>query len=170
MLYGAILRLSIDYPFGIGIGIAPAAYEKTGDYKGVPVEPGQVSLYGYLLLGSGYLGLGLFLLFAWIKLRKAMRAGPPGWFILPAGVALLTHHLVVTEFWWPFLWLFFSITDWAYRIERRAQKRSAVGGLLSRRYAGRLEEEPIMRGPSKRYLREAGGHVRSVVGSERIEE
>jgi hypothetical protein len=99
------------YPLGIGFGIAAGLPDKGGKYRGIELSSGQVSLIGTFLVAGGLpagILAGAIVVFTLLRAISIPRFGP---YIAAGGLAISIHQLTVTEFWLPFFWLFFALTN-----------------------------------------------------------
>ena len=103
-LYKEIVDLLAIRPLGIGFGITPGLDTVGGNYHGVVLSEGQISLLGAFLVAGG-LPAGILLMIIVIEsLRRVIKVPLFG---VPIGAGLLAlslHHLVVSEYWLPFFW------------------------------------------------------------------
>jgi hypothetical protein len=99
------------YPLGIGFGIAAGLPDKDGKYRGIELSSGQVSLIGTFLVAGGLLAGILASAMVLFTVFRAMRIPRFGPYLAAGGFALAIHQLTVTEFWLPYFWLFFALTN-----------------------------------------------------------
>jgi len=114
------------YPLGIGFGIAAGLPAKGGKYRGIELSSGQVSLIGTFLVAGGIpagILAGLMVVVTLIRAINIPRFGP---YIAAGGLAISIHELTVTEYWLPYFWLFFALTNaFSYQSLQRPLTHSA---------------------------------------------
>jgi hypothetical protein len=133
--YRIVVEIAQKYPFGIGFGITSAAANAGALYEGIAVIPGQISLFGYLLVAGGFPALLLFLGFYYSKLRKASKLPGLSARLLAIGFGLFLHYLFVTDQELPFLWFYLAVVDSLYRVRQNVPAFIAHGNVPFRRTA-----------------------------------
>jgi hypothetical protein len=109
--FAEIENVIYRYPLGIGFGIAAGLPAKGGKYRGIELSSGQVSLIGTFLVAGGIpagILAGLMVVVTLIRAINIPRFGP---YIAAGGLAISIHEVTVTEFWLPYFWLFFALTN-----------------------------------------------------------
>jgi hypothetical protein len=117
-----------SYPLGIGFGVAAGMPEKGGKFRGIEVSSGQVSLIGTFLVSGGLPAGILAGLIIVVTLFRALNTPVFGPYIAAGGLALTIHQMTVTEFWLPYFWLFFALTNAFSEHYPRATHSFTTGG------------------------------------------
>jgi hypothetical protein len=108
------LELLSSHPFGVGWGSLGEAFAtdallpEVGALRG----SGMLSLYLDVAVASGWLGLAGMLWFVIGRVVGLLRCGEPA--AGPVACALMAvgfHHLLITEFQFPFLWFAIAVAD-----------------------------------------------------------
>jgi hypothetical protein len=109
-LYTQIASVVEKHPLGIGFGTT-AGLASVGDtFEGIPLAPGQISLFGMFFVAGGIpAGVFALLLAIWTIVR-AVKVANYGPYLACGGLAISLHQLFVTEFWLPFFWFFLAAT------------------------------------------------------------
>ena len=112
-IYASLLELFQRYPvLGIGFGSLSHAF----DVGGLPVElhgAGAINLFLEVLIIGGLAGFFLFVMFILISLKTlyAYKAIPHVALLAVSLVSVLTHHIFISEPWFPVLWLLFALSS-----------------------------------------------------------
>jgi hypothetical protein len=99
------------YPLGIGFGITAGFPDSGGEFHGVPLSNGQISLFGTFFVAGGIPAGLLSCVIVIIVLRKALAIPDYGPYIAAGGTAIALHQIAVTEYWLPFFWFFLALTN-----------------------------------------------------------
>lgn len=108
------LQLLAGFPFGIGWGSLGEAFatEVSLPDVGTLRGSGMLSLYLDVAVASGWLGFLGVVWFVGSRVAALLRSSNPA--ATPVACALLTvacHHMLITEFQFPFLWFAIAVAD-----------------------------------------------------------
>lgn len=114
-----------NYPFGLGWGMVAQMFNTGNHFANLPATYGRgmVSLYLEIIVCAGIPGLALFIIFIFRKLTVLFRMtrSPDTTVILFSFLALLFHHSIVLEFWYPMLWFMIAMTSYLFKTQASMQ-------------------------------------------------
>jgi len=128
--YDTGLALIESHPAGVGWGALGQAFANNAVLPDVGVlrGSGMLSLYLDVGVAAGIAGLVAFLTFIGMRVRATLRSPHPlAGFLSVALIALCTHHALVTELQFPFLWFALALAD---RLQATWPTRCAPMGYL----------------------------------------
>ncbi len=112
--YSTGLSLFINQPAGIGWGTLGEAFASGGSLPdvGTVTGSGMLSLYVDVAVASGWAGLVLFAWFIWNRVFRVVRcAHELAPLVTISLAAVATHHALITEWQFPFLWFSLALAD-----------------------------------------------------------
>lgn len=125
-LLESLLPLHLDYPIGVGFGTISHAFEANG-YFGQHrlVGGGALNLYLEIALFSGVVGFVSFLGFLISIFYRSLKLGNRAELtaLRFSLFWLLLHHIFLTEYYFPMLWVNLAIIDTFRFIEARSFRR-----------------------------------------------
>ncbi len=120
--YGQFFNLISEYPLGIGWGIAASSM---GNYKGINIPSGFISLYAEIFAASGIVGGFIFLSFLVVKLIKTMKIWSfNGKIYFISFLWVLVHYLFASNYWLPWIWFLMALIDISYHRNKFLNRRS----------------------------------------------
>ncbi|CAA6680035.1 MULTISPECIES: O-antigen ligase family protein [unclassified Lentimonas] len=95
--------LITNYPFGVGWGTTSIMGKVGYSKDSVIMYMGLLSLYSEWLVAVGVLGASVFLVYLFKLLGVVRKCGS---YLLLAGLmALLLHYVIISNYWYPYLWI-----------------------------------------------------------------
>lgn len=122
-IYSKNLDVFFNFPFGIGHGIAPEVAYQDSNYFGLNLIAGQVSIFLMFLISGGILALAFLILWILNKINKA-RKGEMKNYVIASILVVVSHYMLVSEYWLPFFWASFALYSEMHLIERDISNRS----------------------------------------------
>jgi len=133
--YQQIIELIGHYPFGVGFGITAELGERGMAYNGIPVSAGQLSFFGTFATAGGIPGLTIIFAIAINALSTAYRMRRQHPELLCGGLALTLHHVIVSDFWQPYIWFFWALTSALQNGNYVGRGKTALGTKANKSYA-----------------------------------
>ena len=102
------IKLLLDFPLGIGHGIAPEVVDSNIQYFGHNLMAGQGSLFLLFLVSGGFISMALLLVWILFKLIKCQQSALKN-YITASILVIIAHYSLVSEYWLPFFWASMAI-------------------------------------------------------------
>ena len=117
-IYNENFNVFMNFPLGIGHGIAPEVSEQNSLYFGHSILAGQVSLFLLFLVSGGVFSLFFFILWIANKLRQCQR-GILKNYVTASFISIVAHFTLVSEYWLPFFWVSMALYSEIYFVENK---------------------------------------------------